>query len=364
MVIYKEVLKIMQKLTIGIVGSIIACLVIPSANAAIFAEIASASYCPDCPPADDALFSIYNEHEYPFYYVSMVGDMNEKANARLTGDYNMFWYPTVFFDGGTQVVLDTNKEAYTEAILESMNRERPNISIIDVVADWVCDECGTGMLVTVTVRNNQNTFYNGLIRIYVTEVNSRWDDEAGNQYHFAFLDYALVDNVSLSPYTESTIIGNWNPEDTYPDIGEDDMDNLAVFAVLFNTTSTINYANPPSSNPFNAYPVDEVAAAIPENSPPSVSIISPKNGYLYLFNREIMKLPKTVIIGPILVEVHAFDESGIAKVDIYVDGQFQATLGDTMQWTWKDRGTHTLSAKAYDAVGLTATDTINAFIFA
>lgn len=77
-----------------------------------------------------------------------------------------------------------------------------------------------------------------------------------------------------------------------------------------------------------------------------------------------MKLSKTVIIGPKTVEVNAFDESGIAKIDIYVDGQFQATLGDDMQWSWKDRGTHTLSAKAYDVVGLNATDTINAFIFA
>ena len=338
-------------------------LVMPSANAAIFAELASASYCPDCPPADDALFSIYNEGQYPFYYVTMVGDVNERANERLNNDYNVFWYPTVFFEGGSDVILEANKETYTQTIQKNMNLVRPDI-YIEVVADWVCSECGTGMLITVTAQNNQSFLYTGLIRIYISEINSRWDDQAGNQYHFAFLDFALVDNVSLPPNEETIIIGNWNPEDIYPDIGKDDMDNLAVFAVLFNTTATINYANPPNDNPFNAYVVDAVAAAIPENSPPSVSIISPKEGYLYLFDREIMKLSKTIIIGKKTVEVRAFDESDISKIDIYVDGQFQATLDTTMQWTWEDRGTHTLSAKAYDTSGLDATDTINAFIFA
>ncbi|RLF60506.1 MAG: hypothetical protein DRN37_02620, partial [Thermoplasmata archaeon] len=138
----------------------------------------------------------------------------------------------------------------------------------------------------------------------------------------------------------------------------------AFFAVLFNTTATLNYANPPDNNPFNAYAVDAVAVSIPENSPPSVSIVSPKSGYLYILDREIFKFPKTVIIGKKTVEIHAFDESGMEKVEVYVDGKLRATLHDEYTWTWSDFGSHTLTVAAYDQQGLNATDFANAFLVA
>ncbi len=353
----------MHKLTIVITSAAVAFLLMPAAHAAVFAEVASASYCPDCPPADRILFDLYNRHEYPFYYVTMVGDQNEYAYGRIKNDYNFYWYPTVFFDGGLDVVLEASENAYVDAIEESMAREKPDV-MIEVTAEWVCSECSTGILVTVDIQNNEAAAYRGVMRVYVTEVNSRWDDYNAEQYHFAFLDFALTDTVTLQAGETTTLQASWIPKEIYPDIDEEDMNNLAFFAVLFNTTATINYANPPDNNPFNAYAVDAVAVSIPENSPPSVSIVSPKSGYLYILDREIFKFPKTVIIGKKTVEIHAFDESGMEKVEVYVDGKLRATLHDEYTWTWSDFGSHTMYVIAYDTYGLNATDSTSAFIMA
>ena len=340
-----------------------AMLAFPATHAAVFAEVASASYCPDCPPANEILFEIYNSGEYPFYYVTMVGDKNEFAYNRIKNDYNFYWYPTVFIDGGYKVVLEASKEAYEKAIEQSMNRNKPDIEI-DLNVTWIQCPCQHGFSIEVDIMNYENKSYEGILRIYIVEISSRWDDYNANQYHFAFLEFAYIGNVSIAPYEEEYISTGWDPSQHFPDIVEDDINNIAVFAVLFNANWNTAYANPPDKNPFKAYYVDALAAYIPENSPPSISIISPKNGYLYLFDREIMKVGKTIIIGKKTIEMKAFDESGIEKVEIYVDGKLEATLKNSYTWIWKDFGQHTLLAKAYDKNGFNSTDFVDAFIIA
>jgi len=304
-----------------------------NAYSAVFAEVASASYCPDCPPANEILFEIYNEHEYPFYYVTMVGDKNEFAYDRIKNDYNFYWYPTVFIDGGYEVVLEATKEAYIKAIEKCMERE-----------------------------NNETKPYAGRLKVYIVEINSRWKDYEANQYHFAFLEFAYDENITLSPKEEKYVYAIWNPTIHFPDIDMDDVNNLAVFAVLFNATWHTNYANPPGKNPFKAYYVDSIATYIPENSPPSIAIISPKQNHLYIFDREIMRFPATVIIGSKTVKINVYDESGIDRVEIYVDGVLKATLKENYSWIWEGFGRHNLMAVAYDNNGINATDSISAYI--
>ena len=334
-------------------------------NAAVFAEVASASYCPDCPAMNEMLFDLYTSHEYNFYYVTMVGDKNEFAYDRIKNDYNFYWYPTIFLDGGYRVFLDASRDALEKAIEESMAKERPNIDM-EVEATWVKCSCQVdGLYIETHIRNLENTAYKGVLRVYVAEINSRWDDYSGNQYHFAFLAFADVNALSLDPHKEKTFSSTWIPESyNYNDIGGEDANNLAVFAVLFNTTAHTQYANPPDKNPFNAYYVDAMAAYIPRNVPPSVSITSPKQGYLYIFDREIIRINRTIIIGSKMVEVKTFDESGIDRVEVYVDGVLKTTLHEPYQWKWKDFGEHKLEVVAYDVYGLNATDSLDALILA
>ncbi len=351
---------VMKKLTIVI--ALMALLPFAyNAYSAVFAEVASASYCPDCPPANKLLFEIYNEHEYPFYYVTMVGDKNEFAYDRIKNDYNFYWYPTVFIDGGYEVVLEATKEAYIKAIERSMEREKPDVKMsLDV--SWGECPCQHGLFMEIKIQNNETKPYSGNLKVYVVEINSRWKDYEANQYHFAFLEFAYDENITLSPKEEKYVYAIWDPTLHFPDIDRDDVNNLAVFAVLFNSTWHINYANPPDKNPFKAYYVDSLAAHIPENSPPSIAITSPKQNYLYIFDREIMRFPATVIIGSKTVKINAYDESGIDRVEIYVDGVLQTTLEENYSWVWKGFGRHNLRAIAYDNNGLNATDSLSAYL--
>ena len=345
-----------------ILSGVISAVLIPAGNAAVFAEVATASYCPDCPPVNEMLFDIYNSHEYDFYYVMMVGDKNEFAYERIKDDYNFYWYPTVFFDGGYRVFLDNSRDALEKAIEESMTREKPDIDM-EVSAEWIQCPCQHGLDIEVNIRNGGGE-YNGLLRVYVAEVNSRWNDYSGNQYHLAFLEFAHVENISMSPNEYKTIYITWDPEKHFPDITYGSFNNLAVFAVLFNTTAHTQYANPPDRNPFNAYYVDAIDMKMSPNIPPSVSIISPRDGYLYVMDREIMRVGKTVILGKKTVEINSWDSDGIEKVEIYVDGIPRKTLTNENTWIWKDMGNHALLVKAYDTKGNTAIDIVNAFIMA
>jgi len=79
----------------------------------IFCELQSATWCPDCPTAVTALSNIYKSNDYPFYYVSLVYDMNPNAKNRIH-DYRSYLhpgyiaFPTVYFDGGDKNYIGRN----------------------------------------------------------------------------------------------------------------------------------------------------------------------------------------------------------------------------------------------------------------
>ena len=70
----------------------------------VFAEQCTATWCPNCPMVAEALRSIYESEDYPFYYVALVDDMNPIAKERNKdysfGFYAIYAFPTVYFDGG------------------------------------------------------------------------------------------------------------------------------------------------------------------------------------------------------------------------------------------------------------------------
>lgn len=97
--------------------------------------------------------------------------------------------------------------------------------------------------------------YEARLIIYVAEPESRWDMYNGQPYHYAALDYAFNDDISIDYL------------DTYQDtiVWEGDVleDNAIVFAAVFNTEWYQGYAYPPSSNPFDAHYNDAAAGATP-----------------------------------------------------------------------------------------------------
>jgi subtilisin family serine protease len=97
--------------------------------------------------------------------------------------------------------------------------------------------------------------------------------------------------------------------------------------------------------------VNVVNAKVLDNNPPSVSIVQPLNG---------STVSKTI-------DVAASDESGISRVEFYIDGKLAATVsGEPYVYRWNTRsvknGWHTLTVKAYDKNGNTADASIKVYV--
>ena len=100
--------------------------------------------------------------------------------------------------------------------------------------------------------------YEGRLRVYVTEPESRWEMADHKPYHYAVLDFAYDDVLSID-YLDTY-------EDTIIWSGNVDEDNVMVIAALFNLDANTGYAYPPFSNSFDAHYVDAAAGATPGNT--------------------------------------------------------------------------------------------------
>ncbi|MHC1625152.1 MAG: C25 family cysteine peptidase [Methermicoccaceae archaeon] len=105
-----------------------------------------------------------------------------------------------------------------------------------------------------------------------------------------------------------------------------------------------------------------------DTMPPTIEIMTPKKGYLYVSGSEKRQtlLGKTIILGWVEVKVHAEDNMGLEKVVFYVDEQLKHTCHVLpYQWRWDETifGRHSLKIVAYDHAGNIATDEIKIIIF-
>jgi hypothetical protein len=226
----------------------------------VLVEEATAQFCHNCPSVSENLYNIYKSGKYKFYFVALIADKNPTAYYRVKEDYNLFGYPTCFIDGGYRVIVGKeDKKNYENAIEECMNRE--DLADIDVNLKVTWKENAV-MHISVTIKNNEKQSYDGYLRVYITEINSRWNDYDNNPYHFGFLDYAFNESISISKENEITKEITWDGKERgYGDINKD---NIMVIASVFNGEKHTGYAYPPNGNPFDAYYVDATTAAKPE----------------------------------------------------------------------------------------------------
>jgi len=106
--------------------------------------------------------------------------------------------------------------------------------------------------------------YQGHLRIYVVEPESRWDNYDNEPYHYGFLSFAFNDTISidyLDTFSE-TIVWSGN-EIGYGDIQEN---NIMVIATIFNPEIKKAYAEPPTKSAFETHYVDATAGATPGNT--------------------------------------------------------------------------------------------------
>ena len=240
----------------------------------VFIEEGTATWCPNCPFAAEALYSMYQSGNYSFYYVALVHDMNEIAKDRLMdyviNIYKLIAFPTVYFDGGDQNMVgragtvQATEAAYIDIIEEVGSREVKQPIDLETSVSW---EGNAKITVTVDITNNGNFFYFGKIRSYVTEIESRWNDNNGNPYHFALLDFAINRPVLLIPGKTKTIEVEWDGAkdhggQTYEDITSD---NIMVISTVSHWIPhyRTGYESDDYIQKYLAFYVDQTSAATP-----------------------------------------------------------------------------------------------------
>jgi thiol-disulfide isomerase/thioredoxin len=121
----------------------------------VFVEEGTATWCPYCPAMAQALYSVYQSGEYPFYFVSMVGDKNSEAYNRLKDDYNFYGYPTSFFDGGFKVLVGGyDDEKYYQSRIESSGRRDVHDLDLTLFVKWEDD----GQIsINLSITNHEET---------------------------------------------------------------------------------------------------------------------------------------------------------------------------------------------------------------
>jgi len=316
--------------------------------------------CSECPKIAAMVDELYDSGDYPFYYVTLPEE-NDKAAARIK-EYNVWGYPTIYLDGGYDLIVGSNtqKSVIGDKILSSVARDRSNLSVT-VTAER--KDNSSEITLTILIDNYESELYTGQLRVYLTEIIST-TGQGNSPTRFSFIEF-LIDEEIQVPANKNISLTR------IVDISEFDDENLMIFAVVFNSETHFKYSQPPDKNQFNAHYVDAVdATTVVEdgNLPPEVGIQTPSAKYLYRFGKQIRKTltGNTILLGRTTLVAYASDDSKIEKVEFYIDDKLMKTVtGEPYEWIWYEFtiGKKTITVLAYDNQGKTASATIDVLVF-
>jgi len=181
------------------------------------------------------LKNIFKNGWHPFYYIALICSKNTHAYKRAINELGLLGYPTVFWDGGYRKnvgapSIQTAMERYNYSIIKCGERTVADIDLsldvtwlgavnndpedgaTNVPIEQIMNWTNTEMIVNVTIDNNEESQYNGHLHVYVAENESSmgWEDNEGNLYTFAFLDYAFNEDISISAGGTWEDSANWD----------------------------------------------------------------------------------------------------------------------------------------------------------
>ena len=142
--------------------------------------------------------------------------------------------------------------------------------------------------------------------------------------------------------------------------------NIHIMEMLSNANISYEYKNGNISIHDSIKAKETKIFKISNVSMLTINIIKPKENYLYVFNRPIMPIGETIIIGGITIETNVYSSEGMDKVEFYIDDVLKNTDSESpYKWTWNEfaTGKHEIMVKAYDNGGNKAEDKMNVTIF-
>jgi hypothetical protein len=335
-----------------------------------FVEEGAGTNCKFCPIIAKWLYELYSSGDYNFYFVTLV-DKNQKAADRLYDEYNLWGLPTVFIDGGYNVLLGGGheKSEYAQAIRDAELRK--NVPDIQLTVEAEYDNNSEELICNVIVKNKEDATYNGQLRVYLTEKISRWSGSEGDPYHFGFLEYLIDEEISINANENATF-------QEIRDISDLDPENLMAIGAVFNSEKKQGFSDPPYNKyPFDVYYVDAADGSellSGGNLPPSVGFSLPKVGYLHVMGIPIWDFilhKRIVLIGRTKIVAEAYDDTGIEKVEFYIDEKLVSEDTEApYEYSFRKVKLfkrfvrkHTISVIAYDDGGKTGTNSIEIWGF-
>ena len=322
-----------------------------AATHTVLAEYGTATWCGYCKYAHAGLKNIYASGDYEFYYVSLVRDKNPiVVDPRLFTELNLYGYPTVYFDGGYRVNVggSTGSESVYRSSISTCSKRSVYDVDINLDVTWLG---GTEMQIDCSVQNNEPNTYDGTVRVYITEIESskNWKDTAGFLYTFPLLDYAFKDDgtgVNVSIPTS----GSWSDSTTWEGSAHGHSsiteDNIMVIAAVFNDEPHLKYSYPPSTNPFNAYYIDDcVGVRVGNNRAPEKpkirGITTGETGkeYNYTFS---------AVDPDWFDEIYLHIDWGDGNTEEWI-GPYSSGEEVILGHTWTSQDTYTITCKAKDS---------------
>jgi hypothetical protein len=196
-----------------------------------FVEACTASWCSPCATAAAIMNDIFYSGDYDFYYVSLVSDKNIYANARCS-ELNVSYIPDYVFDGGfTRYVGSAGlPNAYKSRLYSCGTRIFAEIDL-DLNVIWNGD---AELDINLNITNNEGVTYEGHLHVCVTEIESRWNTNSGQPYHFAMVgDYAFNENVNILGESTTEYSTIW--DGSQYGISDLEEDNVMVIAAVYNS---------------------------------------------------------------------------------------------------------------------------------
>lgn len=235
----------------------------------VFIGVAFTQGCGNCHPWNKNIYDAYISGDYDFHYSAMIiYDAEGKVLIQKAQDwektYGITSYPTSIFDGDFFRIVGNYPELLPNALNSSGNRTTANITA-NITASWIGN---ASMNVTISIKNNEISRYNGYFRTFITEIISRYNTSKGDPFHFGFLDFAFDENISIDAgeaYTNSTIWnGNEHGDEHGNTFGDIVPHNIQLTMVVYNNESgyvddTVIALLPnfPPYEPNNPYPSNE-----------------------------------------------------------------------------------------------------------
>ncbi len=117
------------------------------------------------------------------------------------------------------------------------------------------------MPTVVPVADASLAAFGGTLRLFVVEPNSRWVDNNGQPFRYAYMDMALDSAVTINDGQRIVLSRTWLASSS--GFSGYQQNNIKVIAVLFEDDVHAGYSDPPTGAPFSAYYVAATAAAMP-----------------------------------------------------------------------------------------------------